>query len=489
MKTYGRSLGIGFALASLALCAMGGMALRSAHLMEQAGNRLATEHEDLRAVAELQTALTAAETAQRGYLLTADRAYLAPYERFSREVRQGVVTLQRRASLNDEARVLAEVQRDVTTLFDLYEERIAQRPGATLEAVMQASKVPQGRQLMEGLRARLAEFEKRQTAELNRASQSMSHTTAFVKTLALAGMGMSLVLVLAVWVGLQRLLTRTVGTAADDVALQSRSLADSAERQARSSQQTASATVQLSSTLHELQAAAGQIARKSTEVQHVAAASTQAALAGGAAAAHAEETVRALRVQIDHVVDQMLRLGRSVHEAEAVVNTMEALAARTNILAINATIEASDAGPAGDRFQTVADEIRRLAKTMQADAVDIKRRLEVIRNASNATVMTTEGGSKAVDDSVRRFAEVAQTLQTILDRVRFTETASREITQSTQQQSVAVQQLDGAMADVSRATTEAKDSASSTLDSASSLSQTALRLSQFVASPVTPPTA
>ncbi|SEK62599.1 CHASE3 domain-containing protein [Roseateles sp. YR242] len=483
MKTYGRSLGLGFAVASVALCVMGGLAVRSAFLMEQSNLEVTDEQEDVRAIAALSTALTATETAQRGFLLTGDRAYLVPEKQAATAVRQGLAWLQERPSLAAGGRQLAEVQRGVSMLFDLYDARIAQRPGASLDAVMASAKVAEGRQLMEGLRSRLSELERGQAAELDAAALAMNKTTAFVKTSAMAGTGMGLVLVLAVWIGLQRLLTRTVGTAADEVALQSRALTASSGRQALSSQHTATAAVQLSATLHEVQTAAGQIARRSTEVQQVAMASTHAALEGGLAAEQAQSTVQALRVQIDHVVDQMLRLGKSVQDAEGVLGTMESLAARTNILAINATIEAAGAGSAGERFQTVADEIRLLAKTMQADAIDIKRRLELIRNASNATVMTTEGGSKAVDESVKRFAEVANTLRTIVERVRFTETASREITSSTQQQSVAVQQMDGAMADVSRSAKEAEEIASGNLLTASSLSDTAQRLSAFVATP------
>src|SRR5581483_7275119 len=86
---------------------------------------------------------------------------------------------------------------------------------------------------------------------------------------------------------------------------------------------------------------------------------------------------------------------------------------QTNILAINATIEASGAGEQGRRFSAVADEIRKLSDRVGSSAKEIRGLVDEVRSAVNATVMATEGGAKAVDAGTKEFGEVAASFKRI----------------------------------------------------------------------------
>jgi len=165
----------------------------------------------------------------------------------------------------------------------------------------------------------------------------------------------------------------------------------------------------------------------------------------------------------------MLGLGKKSQEIGAVLDIVLELAEQTNILAINATIEAAGAGEAGKRFAVVADEIRKLADRVGGSAKEIRTLIDDVRSAVNTTVMATETGSKAVDAGSRQFGDVAIAFQQISGLVSTTTEASREIELSTKQQTTAVEQVNVAIANVAQASRETETSSAQTLQTASQL--------------------
>ena len=126
-----------------------------------------------------------------------------------------------------------------------------------------------------------------------------------------------------------------------------------------------------------------------------------------------QEAVGAIRRQVDVIVTHMLDLGKKSQQIGGILEIINELAEQTNILAINATIEAAGAGELGKRFGVVADEIRKLADRVGGSTKEIRGLVDDIRAAVNTTVMATEGGSKAVDVGTRQFGEVATSFKQI----------------------------------------------------------------------------
>jgi len=181
----------------------------------------------------------------------------------------------------------------------------------------------------------------------------------------------------------------------------------------------------------------------------------------------------------------MLDLGKKSQQIGGIVEIINELAEQTNILAINASIEAAGAGETGKRFAVVADEIRKLADRVGGSTKEIRMLIDEVRAAVNMTVMTTEGGTKAVDAGARQFTEVTLALKQIVGLVGTTTEAAREIELSTKQQSTAVEQVNIAVANVAQATRESETSASQTFQTATqltTLSRDLLRLIQPQAS-------
>jgi methyl-accepting chemotaxis protein len=278
---------------------------------------------------------------------------------------------------------------------------------------------------------------------------------------------------------LTRALARQIGSAVGQVQSSSAELQAAANQQASSATEQATAMNQIATTMQELLATSRQIAESAQRVSQVADQTAGTARSGDSAVNRTTDSVALMKRQVDLIVNHMLDLGKKSQQIGAVLDIVSELAEQTNILAINATIEAAGAGESGKRFVVVADEIRKLADRVKGSTKEIRGLIEEVRGAVNTTVMTTETGSKAVDAGARHFSELTSFFKQIVEMVLTTMQAAREIELSTKQQTTAVEQVNLAIANVAQATRETESSSTQTLQTASqmaSLSQDLLRM-------------
>jgi methyl-accepting chemotaxis protein len=269
---------------------------------------------------------------------------------------------------------------------------------------------------------------------------------------------------------LNRLLRREVGAAVGHIQSSSAQLEAAAAQQASGGQDQASAMNEITTTISELLITSRQIADSAQRVSKIAEETAEAAENGDATIDQTRRSIAAIRTQVDQIVQHMLALGEKSQQIGGVVDLVSELAEQTNILAINATIEASGAGEWGRRFAVVAEEIRKLADRTAGSAKEIRALIEDVRGAVNTTVMATEIGAKAVDSGARQFDDATNSFRRIAQLVATTNDATREIELSTKQQTTAVEQVNVAASDTARVTRETEASAVQTRQTASHLS-------------------
>jgi methyl-accepting chemotaxis protein len=215
-------------------------------------------------------------------------------------------------------------------------------------------------------------------------------------------------------------------------------------------------------------------------VARVAEDTVGAARSGEQLVGRAHDSIGAIKRQVDVIVAHMLDLGKKSQQIGGILELVGELAEQTNILAINATIEAAGAGEAGKRFGVVADEIRKLADRVGGSTKDIRGLIDDMRAAVNATIMATEGGTKTVDAGARQFADVTTALGQIARMIATTTEAAKEIELSTKQQSTAVEQVNVAIANVTKSSRESETSSGQTLQTATALSGLSRELTQLI---------
>jgi len=237
---------------------------------------------------------------------------------------------------------------------------------------------------------------------------------------------------------------------------------------------------EIATTITELLATSRQIAESSQRVSAVAGQTVTAVRAGGGTVEKTNDASATVRRQVDQIVTHMLDLGKKSQQVGQVLDIVGELAEQTNILAINATIEAAGAGEGGRRFGVVADEIRKLADRVGASTKEIRGMVDDVRGATNATIMATEAGSKAVDAGTAQMAETAVAFKQIGSLVSTTTDAAREIELSTKQQASAVEQVNAALGSVVQAARETEASASETLQTSRQLTSLSSELLRMV---------
>jgi methyl-accepting chemotaxis protein len=236
----------------------------------------------------------------------------------------------------------------------------------------------------------------------------------------------------------------------------------------------------VSTTIRELLATSRQIAESSQRVARIAEETAGGARDGDLTVQRAQEGISGIKRQVDLVVTHMLELGKKSQQAGGILELINELAEQTNILAINASIEAAGAGDSGRRFAVVADEIRKLADRVAGSTKEIRGVIEDMRAAVNTTIMATETGTKAVDAGAKQFGEVTTSFRHIVGLVATTTEAAREIELSTKQQTSAVEQLSVAITDVAQAAKETEASSGQTLQTSTQLAGLSRELSTLI---------
>ncbi|WP_250004338.1 methyl-accepting chemotaxis protein [Actinoplanes sp. M2I2] len=313
------------------------------------------------------------------------------------------------------------------------------------------------------------------------ARRDESSTRATMAIFFIIGIGALLILgAAAVAWKLSRDLRREVGAAVGHIQSSSAELEAAAAQQASGGRDQASAMNEITTTISELLITSRQIADSAQRVSKIAEETAEAARTGDATVEQTRASIAAIRTQVDQIVQHMLALGEKSQQIGGVADLVSELAEQTNILAINATIEASGAGEWGRRFAVVAEEIRKLADRTAGSAKEIRALIEDVRGAVNTTVMATEIGAKAVDSGSRQFDDATSSFRRIAGLVATTSDATREIELSTKQQTTAVEQVNIAASDTARVTRETEASAVQTKQTAAHLTTLSSELLDLV---------
>jgi methyl-accepting chemotaxis protein len=467
--TFGKKLGGGFALAGLVLALVAVVGHRSTGQLIENDRWVKHTHEVRLNIAEMLAQLTFAEASLRGYIIVGDMTFLGPFQDALTRMKADFEHVRTLTADNTvQQRRLQLLEPLLNARAGKFNQAAEARRNSGFEA---ASKlVTDGAELSDQIRNLAKEIDHDEDALLANRTAEAQASAEMTQDVMLWGCVLGVFMIAALGWFIGSSLTRQVGTAVQQVQSSSTELQASANQQAAGAKEQATAMSEITTTISELLATSRQIAESAQRVAQIAEQTASSARTGGNTVDGAHESISAIRRQVDSIVTHMLELGRKSQQIGAVLDIVSELAEQTNILAINATIEAAGAGDAGKRFAVVADEIRKLADRVTGSTKEIRTLIDDVRSAVNTTVMATETGSKAVDAGSKQFADVAAAFRQIAGLVSTTTEAAREIELSTKQQSTAVEQVNVAIANVAQATRETEASSEQTLKTASQLS-------------------
>jgi methyl-accepting chemotaxis protein len=479
--SLGRKLGAGFAVAGLILLVVALVGYRSTASLIDNDELVNRSHQTQLEFARMLSQMKDAETGQRGFVITGNPSYLEPYQSALGEIQKAFGALRVLTADNPVQ------QQHLTAMQPLIDRKLAElkhvidfRRTGGFDAAAKEVNNNLGKDLMDQIRAIVAASDRETDALLDQRTAESKSSAAWTTAIILWGSVAGAILVGLIGWFIVATLTRQIGAAVQHVQSSSSELQAAANQQATGAREQATAMTEIATTIRELLASSRQIAESAQSVSHIAEETANGARNGGGTVEQATEAIGGIRRQVDQVVTHMLDLGKKSQQIGGIVEIVSELAEQTNILAINATIEAAGAGEAGRRFTVVADEIRKLADRVGGSTKEIRGLIDEVRTAANTTVMATEGGSKAVDAGSRHFGDVAASFTRIAGLVSTTTEAAREIELSTKQQSTAVEQVNVAISNAAQATQELEASSSQTLETASALAALSRELSTII---------
>jgi methyl-accepting chemotaxis protein len=249
---------------------------------------------------------------------------------------------------------------------------------------------------------------------------------------------------------------------------------------AASAAETATSVTETTTTVEEVRQTAQVASQKAKSVSDSAQNAAQIAQGGKKSAEESIVGMQRIQQQMEAIADSMVRLSEQTQAIGQIIATVEDLAAQSNLLAVNASIEAAKAGEQGKGFAVVAQEMRNLAEQSKQATNQVRTILSDIQKATGAAVMATEQGSKAVEGGVKQSGQAGQSIQTLAGSVSEAAQAATQIAASSQQQLVGVDQVAAAMENIKQASTQNVASARQLESAAQNLNGLGQKLKQLI---------
>jgi len=251
--------------------------------------------------------------------------------------------------------------------------------------------------------------------------------------------------------------------------------AESAIHQQHSqTEQIASAVTHMSDSIRQV-ASHTQAAAESAEVSH------QQVREGHELFATAEKSTEELHGIMGDASSSIQLLKNNAGNIGSVVDVIRGISEQTNLLALNAAIEAARAGEQGRGFAVVADEVRTLAQRTQESTEEIQRIIEKLQSDTEVSVSKIESGQAKSQETTEKVRKAGETLHLILESVAGIRAMNKEIASASEQQSQVADTISSNIAGITQASTEIVQHSRDNVQTATNLSQVSRELSGLVA--------
>ncbi|KAM3112278.1 methyl-accepting chemotaxis protein [Phormidesmis sp. 146-33] len=497
----GTKIGVGFALGLTVFATIGLVAFRGTQELISAARQ---EEHTYQVLSELEAILSMvrdAETGQRGYLLTNETRYLAPYNQARSNIQNRLQSI--RALIKDNPNQQAYLQTlepVVTQKLSELETTIQLRQTRGSNAALQVVRSGQGKQLMDQIRDLTGRMKAEEQGLLRTRSQSADNSARRTLNSLLYGIPVGIMLLTLIGVILNRQITRPI----DRVSKVAQQVADGDLTQSiaahqddteigqlltafqnmtnslnaliaqaqRSGIQISTSTTQIAAAGRQLEATVNEQFASMNEVNATA---RQIAMTSGDLAKSMDDVAKTAQnttlsasnsqTNLDKIQSAMQRLVYSTNSISSklnvmndkanninnVVTTITKVAAQTNLLSLNAAIEAEKAGEYGAGFAVVAREIRRLADQSAVSTLEIEQMVKEMQSSVSTSVMEVDKFRQEVGQYVEEVGTVSTQIANFITDVQGLAPRFEVVSQSMDEQYRGAEQISTAIAQLSEA--------------------------------------
>jgi methyl-accepting chemotaxis protein len=277
-----------------------------------------------------------------------------------------------------------------------------------------------------------------------------------------------------------REIVRAISGTAVHVASASEELSSSASQQANGAETQNSQTTQVATAMQEMSSTVLQVSENSNRAAEASRHAAETAREGGEIV---EETLGKMRIIADSVggtARKMEELGKSSDQIGRIAGVIDDIADQTNLLALNAAIEAARAGEQGRGFAVVADEVRKLAERTTTATKEIAVMIKNIQDETKTAVPAMEAGTRQVEEGVASTSRAGDSLKQIIHMSEEVGEMITHIATAATEQSSASEEVNSNMEVIAKLVKESADGAQQSAKACQDLSSLALDLQNMV---------
>lgn len=398
---------------------------------------------------ELEKDIVVAETGQLGFLLTGKENYLQRYTTVQSDFQENTEQLKKLVNNNpSEKQQTNRFLQLAQTKFTELEESIDLKKTGQEQNISDVLTSDKSEQLSTDIRATLAAIEqeeKRVFEQIKKASDQFQLLSSFITWCGwLVSVGAGIYISFYVI----RRIMQPINEVAYAVTTSSGNIATSVFEQERIILQQSASVNQTSTTIDEVGTSALQSAEQAETSANRAKQALTLAQEGSTTVGLTIEGISQLRDQVMAIAYQTTHLSEQTIQISTISDLVAELANQTNMLALNAEVEAVRAGDQGKGFAVVASEIRKLADQSRNSADQINFLVNQVQAAINSAVMVTDEGTKKATEGIKLTQETGDVFASITDAVNKVFINNQQIFFTATQQAVAVQQIVSAVNDI-----------------------------------------
>ena len=256
--------------------------------------------------------------------------------------------------------------------------------------------------------------------------------------------------------------------------------ARSMEQTRESVKQQQNETDQVAVALNEMSATSQEVARNTAAAANAASQADTETRAGRQVVNQAVESIDRLAHEVMSAADVIHRLAAESEKIGSVLDVIRGIAEQTNLLALNAAIEAARAGEQGRGFAVVADEVRSLASRTQQSTQEIQQMIGRLQSGADEAVKVMDGGRMSAERSVQEAARVGGALEAIARAVDIINDMNTQIASAAEEQSAVTETLNRNVTAISQISQQTSDVASKTADESAQLTELSAKLDSLV---------
>lgn len=465
-------------------------------------DNVTSSYKILQELAQLDMLLLEAENAQRGYLYTGEDNFLEPYNEANASINVQLAELREKMRNPTQQEKLGQLQTLIRERIDYLEKTIQLQKSGREQEVKKIVSAGTKLEIMAKLRGKITEIKESENLflderkKLAREAEIFSTYFAGASTLIIVGVGVLISWVIIRYIaqslgiavkvaeevsagnltanisanyqgevgqllaGFQSMthslnsLIGQVQNSAIQVTASSEEIAASGKELEATVTEQAASIREVEATTKEIAATSRQLKQTMEEITSTFQATTIAAEGGRRNLSQMENTMRDLAIATTSICSQLTNISEKANNINQIIITITKVADQTNLLSLNAAIEAEKAGKYGSGFAVVAREIRRLADQTAVATLDIEKRVKEMQAAVSTGVTEMNNFTEEVNESVEDVESVSWQLTEIIEQVQAITPRLAVVNQGMEAQSEGAQQISEVMVYLSQSSSQ-----------------------------------